>query len=217
MESMATRKKMQRIAICLVLGWTQACFGASSDSAGQKARNPSAGKVVLFRANAMCGPNCLWQVARAYGQERSLQDIAASAGTDPFRGTTLEGMLRACRQMGLPAEAVRTRLDKVTADPRVAVLLLNADNLAHYAILDAAGEQSVRLLDGSQFREMPVGKLKDLWTGVALLIGDPPPRPVAHVGAILRRAGLAIALCAAACAGVLHLVGGDPGRLRRPA
>jgi hypothetical protein len=171
---MATRKKMQRIAICLALALPLAPSGASPDSGVRKAPEAPAGKAVLFRANAMCGPNCLWQVAKACGVECSLNEIATSAGTDSFRGTTVEGMLRACRQIGLPAEAVRTGLENVAADPRVAILLLNADRFAHYAILDSVGQQNVRLLDGSQFRELPVAGLKDVWTGVAILIGDPP-------------------------------------------
>jgi ABC-type bacteriocin/lantibiotic exporter with double-glycine peptidase domain len=212
---MATRKKMQRIAICLALALPLAPSGASPDSGVRKAPEAPAGKAVLFRANAVCGPNCLWQVAKACGVECSLNEIATSAGTDSFRGTTVEGMLRACRQIGLPAAAVRTGLENVAADPRVAILLLNADRFAHYAILDSVGQQNVRLLDGSQFRELPIHGLKDVWTGVAILVGDPPRRTNAHVGAALQRIGLAIVLGGVACFAVMRLGSGRFGRRQR--
>jgi hypothetical protein len=128
---------------------------------------------VTFRLNSLCGPTCLWQVARALGKECSLQEVGIYADTSLCGGATVEGMLKACAKLGLPAQAVRTTVDKLADDPRVPILLLKSDNLTHYVILDSIREHEVRLLDGAQFRTMAPDELKSLWTGVAILIPAP--------------------------------------------
>jgi hypothetical protein len=127
-----------------------------------------------FRLDSLCGPNCLWQVARAFGKRCSLHDVGVYAETSACRGTTVEGMLKACARLGLPAQAVRTTAKKLAADPRVAILLLEPNDLTHYVILDEMDGAQVRLLDATTFREMSLDELKSVWAGVAILIGNPP-------------------------------------------
>ncbi len=129
---------------------------------------------VTFRLNSLCGPTCLWQVARARGQECSLQDVGVYAETSLCGGATVEGMLKACAKLGLTAQAVKTTIETLADDPRVPILLLESNNLTHYVILDGIRDNEVRLLDGAHFRTMARDELKSLWTGVAILIGNPP-------------------------------------------
>jgi len=173
---------------------------------------------VTFRLNSLCGPTCLWQVARALGKECSLQEVGIYADTSLCGGATVEGMLKACAKLGLPAQAVRTTVDKLADDPRVPILLLKSDNLTHYVILDSIREHEVRLLDGAQFRTMAPDELKSLWTGVAILIGNPPAgASLRHlVVIIVQWAALALILgLAAYCVGSyvgVHAARGRPAR-----
>jgi hypothetical protein len=63
-----------------------------------------------------------------------------------------------------------------------------------------------------QVQDSPQEKLTEVWTGVAILIGDPPKRTATHLGGILQLVGLALALGGFACFAVLCAAG---ARLRR--
>jgi len=119
----------------------------------------------------MCGPRCLWQIAHVYGKEHTLNSIARMAGTDLRQGTTVSGMLNACRKMDVEAIAVKTNIRLLATDPRVAILLAETKDANHFVILDSVNGNSVRLLDGCTFRDISVDKLNAMWNGYAILIG----------------------------------------------
>jgi len=123
------------------------------------------------QAEVMCGPQSLWQIAHVYGKTYSLNAIASMAGTDLQCGTTVQGMLDACKKIGLPAEAVKTNLRRLVSDSRVAILLLDTDDIMHYVILDRIGEDEVRLLDANKFRNLSFKEFQSMWNGYAILIG----------------------------------------------
>jgi hypothetical protein len=164
-------------------------------------RDP-AGRV--FRLDSLCGANCLWQVARAFGKNCSLHDVGLYAETSACRGTTVEGMLKACAKLGLPAQAVRTTTAELAADPRVAILLLEPNDLMHYVILDKVDGTQVCLLDAAQFRVLSAEELKSVWAGVAILVGNPPPE-------VSRRHALAVVVQVAALVVILSLVAYSSG------
>ncbi len=202
-------ERIRQLPICLCMWLTLAYSDVPSVAAEQNVPSLPKGKTVVFRVNSMCGPNCLWQVARACGKAHSLREIATLAGTASLGGTTVEGMIRACHAIALPAEALRADgLETVAADPRVPVLLLKADGLAHYAILDSFSDHRVRLLDGADFRELSASELANVWTGVAILIGDPPKKgTVKHIAAMPQLIRLVIVSGSAACFVVSRLAG----------
>ncbi len=174
-----------KISICFCVCSTIAGAEVLSGPVDQDTCSVLDTKSVMFRLDTMCGPNCLWQIARVYGKDYSLKDIAEFAGTHTIHGTTVKGMKQACQHIGLPAEAIRTTMEVLANDQRVAILLLNVNDLMHYVILDHIGDSEVRLLDATVFREMTIHELESIWTGVVILVGDPP---------INRRFGVALAL-----------------------
>ncbi len=162
-------KNICHISFILFL-FTVAYSNTVSDSSKNIA-SPSHSNSDVLRLDTMCGPNCLWQIAKAFGKDCTPLDIAKYAGTDVYRGTNIKGLLEACKRIGLPAEAVQTDLKRLNEDPRVAVLLLNTGKLNHFVILDKINDSKVRLLDSTRFREMSFNDLKSIWDGYAILVG----------------------------------------------
>ena len=192
-------KKICHVSIAFyVLLSTIAYSGIAPDSDENDTNSTFPAKNVTFRLNTMCGPNCVWQIAKAFGKDFTPKEIADFAGTNTNRGTTIKGIVEACKKIGLPVEAVKTNLQELTADPRVPILLLDDNNLMHYVILDNIGEDKVCLLDGSKFRDISIKELKSIWDGYAILVGnnDKPlkERIQRYFGRSLQISGLLILL-----------------------
>jgi hypothetical protein len=141
----------------------------------------------------MCGPNCLWQISRAFGKSYSLGAVKYMTGMTIKDGTTVAGILDAAQAMGLKAIAVKTDVAALARDRRPAILLLRLVHGNHYVILDKAGENSIRLLDADKFRSLSKDDLASIWDGYAILIGQgaPPNRwgPLGRFGVVLRTFG----------------------------
>jgi hypothetical protein len=121
----------------------------------------------------MCGPRCLWQIARAYHKNPTLNGIAYKAGTTSTGGTTLKGMVRAGQDLGLNAIVVKTNLASLAArDVPVAILLLKINKINHYVILDSIKKGSVSIIDGAARKTINSDDLKRIWSGYAILLGD---------------------------------------------
>jgi ATP-binding cassette subfamily B protein len=125
-----------------------------------------------IKIDMMCGPNCLWQISRAFGKMYSLGSIGNMAGTNLQNGTPVKGMVDAARKMGLQAQAVKVNIKTLSRDSRIAILLLNLREGNHYAILDKIENNKVRLLDSDKFRTLSIRELQSIWKGYAILIGD---------------------------------------------
>jgi hypothetical protein len=164
-------ERIPQISICLCVFLVVAVADSVLCSAEHDTTSRSGAKPGVFRLNTMCGPNCVWQIARASGKDCSPRDIAKFAGTDPFRGTTIQGLVEAARKIGLQAKAVKTNIKVLAQDPAVAILLLTVKEVKHYVILDKAENGNVRLLDGDGFRNISVHQLESIWQGHAILIG----------------------------------------------
>jgi len=106
-----TRKRIWQISIWLCMCSVVARIDVVSWSGEHETVHNSDEKAAMFRLDTMCGPNCIWQIARAYGKDYSLKDIAQFAGTNAIRGTTVKGLVEACRKIGLPAKAVKTNVE----------------------------------------------------------------------------------------------------------
>lgn len=165
-------KRIWQISICLCVFSVVAGADSVSCSAEHDTTSRSSAEPGVFRLNTMCGPNCVWQIARASGKDCSPRDMAESAGTNPFRGTTVQGLVEAARKIGLQAKAVKTNIKVLAQDPPVAILLLTVKKVKHYVILDKTENGNVRLLDGDGFRNISVHQLESIWEGYAILIGD---------------------------------------------
>ena len=168
---MTNRRVIWVTFICLFTFSTEARPDAVAPATEHDTSSHSSPGNSMFLLDNMCGPNCIWQIAKAFGMDCNFKSIAELAGTDVRRGTTVKGIVNACKKIGLPAEAVKTNLRKLARDSRVAILLLDTGDIMHYVILDRIGEDQVRLLDAHKSRNISVKELQSMWNGYAILIG----------------------------------------------
>lgn len=122
--------------------------------------------------DVLCGPNCLQQIAYAYGENYSLQVIINMAGTNPKDGTSIKGMVDAASKMGLRAMPVKINIKSLIELKCVVILLLRSENIGHYVIFDKIEDGQIRILDGYKFRNLSTRELQSIWDGYAILIGD---------------------------------------------
>jgi ABC-type bacteriocin/lantibiotic exporter with double-glycine peptidase domain len=170
--SMMIRRTILMISICLCMCSPVAAADAVPSADERDADSRSRAQNAMFRLDTMCGPNCVWQLARVFGKDCTPKDIAEFAGTNTVSGTTIKGLVEACKKIGIPAEPVRTNLKSLAMDSRVAILLLETSDIMHYVILDSIGEGEVCLLDADKFRNLSFKELKSMWDGYAILIGN---------------------------------------------
>jgi len=152
---------------------TTATLGSEGSMPAQESNQNAAEDVVFgFESDMMCGPNCLWQITYAYGKDYSLRELKDMSSTDMIKGTTIEGMCEAVRQMGLQVQAVQGDVEALRRDSRTAVLLVNLGTYNHYLILDRIDKNMVRLLDGGRFVDMTVKELRSIWKGYMIFVGN---------------------------------------------
>lgn len=197
-ENLIIRKPIWIALVCLVMCSTARHPRALASAGEYHAMPRSRARTPMFRLDTMCGPNCVWQIAKALGKDCTPKDIAEFAGTNASQGTTIKGLVQACKTIGLPAEAVRTNLNGLRGDSRVAILLLETNDLMHYVILDRIGDNQVRLLDANKFQDLSIEELKSSWAGCAILVGHnegrPPSRLLSYLATGLQISGLSILL-----------------------
>ncbi len=132
-------------------------------------------------SNMMCGPVCVWYISTAFGQRRSLADICSLVKVDHIRGTTIRAIVEAAAELGIPAEAVLTDVNGLKHDRRIAVILLYPEDDGHFVLIDTVGNETVRVIDGTVFTDIPLREFSTIWQGHAILFGS----KVRHIGLIL--------------------------------
>ena len=122
--------------------------------------------------DTMCGPHCLWQVARTFGKSYSLGAIRNLCGTDAVNGTSVSAMVKASRSIGLKAKAVKTDMYYLKRCSYIPIVLLHYDRMNHFVIFDRLEGEQVELLDGPNYKALPLEQLKSTWKGYVILISD---------------------------------------------
>lgn len=151
--------------------------------------------------DTMCGPHCLWQIARTFGKSYSLGAIRNLCGTDAASGTSVSAMVKASRSIGLKAKAVKTDMYYLKRCSYISVMLLHYDRINHFVIFDRVEGEQVKLLDGSNYKALPLEQLKSTWKGYVILISDKEfvPKssgPNVHRGTLIQIFGLLVILIA---------------------
>lgn len=154
--------------------------------------------------DTMCGPHCLWQIAYTFGKSYSLGAIRNLCGTDAENGTSISGMVKAGRLIGLKAKAVKTDIYYLKGCSYIPIMLLHFDRINHFAIFDRIEGEQVKLLDGPNYKTLPLEQLKSIWKGYAILISDKEFEPKSYVpnvhrGTLIQIFGLFVILIALIC------------------
>lgn len=150
--------------------------------------------------DTMCGPHCLWQIAYTFGKNYSLGAIRNLCGTDAEKGTSMSGMVKASRSIGLKAKAVKTDIYYLKGCLHIPILLMDYGGINHFVIFDKIEGDQIKILDGPNYKTFPLKKLKSIWNGYAIIIGNYENRQTdrlqRYFGTCLQISGLLILLIA---------------------
>ena len=126
-----------------------------------------------------CGAAALCSVARYFGRDIPLTVIREASGTDRA-GTTVKGLLDACRALGFLAQGYRSP-DRDTAPLRKlhtpAILhTVKPNGDLHYLVLYRAGARRVRVMDPAlgRHRSLSYEALQRIWSGYLVVISPDP-------------------------------------------
>jgi ABC-type bacteriocin/lantibiotic exporter with double-glycine peptidase domain len=154
---------MKRAALICLLAMSFSLF-LPPESQGQQTNARSFDDV----QEMMCGPKCLYLVARLYGRPARLGEITRCCSTDPEKGTTVGDLIDCAARLGLTAEVVRTDLDALCVDKRKAILIVDANS--HFVLFHDKRGRKVRFVDDERLREVDVEEFDRYWEGLAIMI-----------------------------------------------
>ena len=126
-----------------------------------------------------CAAACIASVARHYGVAVPLTLIREASGTSQA-GTSIKGILDACRQIGFRAAAYKSDEKKIEglyglAEP-VILHVVNARGDLHFVVLESLSPKTARVMDperGKSLR-MSTEKLAGQWTGYLVTLRPDP-------------------------------------------
>lgn len=132
-----------------------------------------------------CGAAALCSVARYYGRDIPLTIIREASGTDRA-GTTVKGLIDACRVLGFIGQGYRSP-DRDTAPLRKlhtpAILhTVKKNGDLHYLVLYRAGSRRVRVMDPAlgRHRSLTYEALQRIWSGYLVVISPDPGSNTFH-------------------------------------
>jgi len=137
-------------------------------------------------------------VARHYGQDIPLTVIREASGTTAA-GTSIKGILDACRQIGFKAAGFKSddkQLDSLYGLSAPVILhVVNSRGDLHFVVLCALNARHARVMDPEygKFIRMPSDKLREIWTGY-LVTMEPDPDKRDETAERSRRRGLSSCL-----------------------
>lgn len=121
-----------------------------------------------------CGAACIASVARFYGRNIPIAVIRENAGTS-FAGTTIKGIIDACREIGFKAEGYKSPEKDMLALEAVGrpliLHLVNRREDLHFVVLYRCGRKKSTIMDpatGSTER-IATDELKRQWTGYLVM------------------------------------------------
>lgn len=143
-----------------------------------------------------CAAACIASVARHYGVAVPLTHIREASGTSQA-GTSLKGILDACRQIGFSAAAYKSDEKKIEglyglAEP-VILHVVNARGDLHFVVLESLTPRTARIMDPERGKTLriPTEKLAGQWTGyLVTLRPDPDGQEAREAAAQPRRNSL---------------------------
>jgi len=120
------------------------------------------------RQNVLCGPRCLWLVARLYGVDADLAELAERARTEARDGTAVYDMVATLRGLGLGAALVRTTLPGLARGGRLYILVVR--ERSHYVLFEKIADGEVTVIDGTGRRRLSLEDFQAWWDGLAIAV-----------------------------------------------
>ena len=157
---MPHRKSVVLLAFIAAIGLDALAFCASTTSPPSHA---SASRM-------MCGPYCLWLAAKSFNITTTLNKLRYFAETQPHKGTSLEGMLKALRQIGLEPLLTRTTWTGLNTISNPTILLLGQPPNGHYVFLERITPRSITIIDPPHRRHWSRTQFMAEFAGYAIVV-----------------------------------------------
>ncbi|MBR5019654.1 MAG: ATP-binding cassette domain-containing protein [Bacteroidales bacterium] len=126
-----------------------------------------------------CAAACIASIARHYGEDIPLTVIREASGTSQA-GTSIKGILDACRTIGFKAVAYKSddkRLESLYGLSEPVILhVVNRQGDLHFIVLQALNPHQARIMDpglGKSIR-IPTEQLREEWTGYLVTLKPEP-------------------------------------------
>ena len=123
-----------------------------------------------------CGPAALLSVLRFFGGDYPLPDVRRLAGTTAS-GSSMAGLARAARHLGLRAEGAVGTFDELRAQDRMPFLAHTVrEGLLHFLVVYELGDRHVLAADPALgLVRMRVEEFQECWTGAVLFVSPDGP------------------------------------------
>ena len=129
-----------------------------------------------------CAAACIASVARHHREDIPITLIREASGTSPA-GTSLKGILDACRAIGFRAHAYKSDDKSLDAlyglNEPVILHIVNAHGDLHFVVLHQLDAKRARIMDpalGKMVR-IPAATLREQWTGYLVTLAPEAERP----------------------------------------
>ena len=136
-----------------------------------------------------CAAACIASIARHYGQDIPLTVIREASGTSPA-GTSLKGILDACRTLGFRAAGYKSddkQLESLYGLSEPVILhVVNRQEELHFVVLQSLTPRRARVMDPGlgKIVQIPTEELRKAWTGYLVTM---TPEPDSRQAAALPR------------------------------
>ena len=126
-----------------------------------------------------CAAACIASIARHYGQDIPLTVIREASGTSPA-GTSLKGILDACRTLGFRAAGYKSddkQLESLYGLSEPVILhIVNRQEELHFVVLQSLTPHRARIMDPGlgKIVQVPTEELRKAWTGYLVTMTPEP-------------------------------------------
>lgn len=132
-----------------------------------------------------CAAAAICSIARYYGIDIPLTVIREASGTGSL-GTSIKGIIDACRTLGFDAEAYKSpeRDTDVLKDLKTPAILhiINRQGDLHFVVLYGTGRRKAIVMDPARGKNVRISfdALNKMWTGYLIVISPDPGRAVSN-------------------------------------
>jgi ATP-binding cassette subfamily B protein len=118
-----------------------------------------------------CGAACLAMVTRHFGRDVSIGHVRQAVGTT-VDGTSLLGITRGARALGMEARSVKVSKSRLDELPMPAIVHWSGN---HWVVLYDVGRRRVRIADPARgLRRIPRETFASTWSGYAAVLAPTP-------------------------------------------
>jgi hypothetical protein len=197
------------LAALQLFAWIGHSRGAEAENIADALARPTASKdAIIWRADRVCGLNCLYLLLRCADRHPNYVQMEATLAARKV--TTLYDIQQSAKEYGVELAVARLAPDDLKQVPKPVIIHLDVADLngtvgGHFVLVTRVLTQGVEIVDGTtaETRVLSWSQLHKSWSGFCAYCSDamPPTWPI-------------VALAVGCVCGVLLICRFDPRRTR---